>query len=572
MPSDAPPSPPPRRPRFDRRRRRSTDESIKETIDSVVIAFILTFVFRAFVMEAFVIPTGSMAPTLLGQHVGLTCPQCGHRFDADASGRTQLRTDVAAPCPLCFYRVPAPRGTATRAGDRLLVQKYLYAFAEPRRFDVVVFRNPQAVNPEDQSPGPTTNYIKRLVGLPHEELTLFEGNVYVRPPAEPGQNAAAWRIARKTDPRANPRWRQIQDALWQPVFRSVRRPADGGVADVDGRVVRDRPWRDPFLTRDPAGWSAGPAGSYRFDPDAAGAGADARGSAAPAPLRFDWGGYPDRGVYHPYNVTIAGAGLAFRQPILDVRLAVTLAADGPGVGVTLRTHAPTRADRATAQPVSLTYAANGELTLDVAGRRQTARSSPVRPGRPVRLELWYVDAEALALVDGRVRLRIPVRRDLDRAKQQAAPPDRPEISLHVRGGPARLLDVQVDRDLYYTPSLESTGEYAPVGTVWRDFRDDLRETPPLRLPADRFYVLGDNGPISNDARFWDSVEPWTRRRLGPDGADAPLNEHEEPQSLHHVPRDLLMGRAFFVYWPAPYAFGGDGQQVVPNIADMRLIY
>ena len=34
---------------------------IKETIESILIAFILAFIFRGFVVEAYVIPTGSMA-------------------------------------------------------------------------------------------------------------------------------------------------------------------------------------------------------------------------------------------------------------------------------------------------------------------------------------------------------------------------------------------------------------------------------------------------------------------------------------------------------------------------------
>ena len=37
-------------------------EGMKDTIESIVIALVLAFVFRAFVVEAFVIPTGSMAP------------------------------------------------------------------------------------------------------------------------------------------------------------------------------------------------------------------------------------------------------------------------------------------------------------------------------------------------------------------------------------------------------------------------------------------------------------------------------------------------------------------------------
>src|ERR1700730_12127942 len=54
--------------------------TVRETIESVVIAFVLAFLFRTFEAEAFVIPTGSMAPTLMGRHMDLKCPKCGYRF------------------------------------------------------------------------------------------------------------------------------------------------------------------------------------------------------------------------------------------------------------------------------------------------------------------------------------------------------------------------------------------------------------------------------------------------------------------------------------------------------------
>src|ERR1700684_225168 len=55
--------------------------SVKETLESILVAFILAFIFRAFVVEAFVIPTGSMAPTLYGAHMRYKCPDCGYTFD-----------------------------------------------------------------------------------------------------------------------------------------------------------------------------------------------------------------------------------------------------------------------------------------------------------------------------------------------------------------------------------------------------------------------------------------------------------------------------------------------------------
>ena len=63
--------------------------NVKETIESILVAFILAFIFRAFVVEAFVIPTGSMAPTLLGAHMRYVCPDCGYTFDVNYQSRSE---------------------------------------------------------------------------------------------------------------------------------------------------------------------------------------------------------------------------------------------------------------------------------------------------------------------------------------------------------------------------------------------------------------------------------------------------------------------------------------------------
>src|SRR5437016_12285318 len=125
----------------------SSDGNIKETIESILIAFILAFIFRAFVVEAFVIPTGSMAPTLLGAHMRFRCQDCGYRFDVNYTGKT-VGDDVEIPsvavlangtpqvfaayCPNCGLKV-AQENTSDREddatatpvhyGDRLLALK-----------------------------------------------------------------------------------------------------------------------------------------------------------------------------------------------------------------------------------------------------------------------------------------------------------------------------------------------------------------------------------------------------------------------------------------------------------------
>ena len=63
----------------------STQRTIRETIESIAVAFVLAFLFRTFEAEAFVIPTGSMAPTLQGRHKDVICPECEFRIASSAS-------------------------------------------------------------------------------------------------------------------------------------------------------------------------------------------------------------------------------------------------------------------------------------------------------------------------------------------------------------------------------------------------------------------------------------------------------------------------------------------------------
>ncbi len=169
-------------------------QSTRETIESVVVAFILAFLFRAFVAEAFVIPTGSMAPTLMGAHKDIVCEHCGQEYQASASlefdshtGRLTDKVMIASTCSTCrginAYDFRNNPNHATFSGDRILVSKFDYVLSKPRRWDVLVFKYPTEAR---------MNYIKRLVGLPGETLQIREGDIYTRRSA-----ADPWTIARK---------------------------------------------------------------------------------------------------------------------------------------------------------------------------------------------------------------------------------------------------------------------------------------------------------------------------------------------------------------------------------------
>ncbi len=180
-----------------------TSRNVRETLESIVIAFALAFLFRTFEAEAFVIPTGSMAPTLQGRHQDVTCPMCGYDFRISASSEIDQETEVhrrdvaSGTCPNCGYTactnkelgmlieerhqrwddlkpfnygaVQTSQDSGSRNGDRILVSKFEYEFGEPERWDVFVFRYPLES---------ARNYIKRLVGLPGETLKIQYGDVF----------------------------------------------------------------------------------------------------------------------------------------------------------------------------------------------------------------------------------------------------------------------------------------------------------------------------------------------------------------------------------------------------------
>jgi signal peptidase I len=92
--------------------------------ETIVVAFILALVIRAFFLQVFWIPSGSMEPSL----------------------------DI---------------------NDRIVVNKVAYHFRAPRRLEVIVFR-------QVAQPGvPKRDLIKRLVGLPGETLQVKNGIIYI---------------------------------------------------------------------------------------------------------------------------------------------------------------------------------------------------------------------------------------------------------------------------------------------------------------------------------------------------------------------------------------------------------
>ena len=96
-------------------------KELKEWAEAIIVALILTLVIRTFVVQAFKIPSGSMIPTLL-------------------------------------------------QGDKLFVNKFIYRFKEPERWQIIVFKYPE---------DPKKDFIKRVVGFEGEQLEIRDGVLYV---------------------------------------------------------------------------------------------------------------------------------------------------------------------------------------------------------------------------------------------------------------------------------------------------------------------------------------------------------------------------------------------------------
>ncbi len=186
-------------------------DNFRELLDLIVFVVVLVLLLKSFVVEAFVIPTGSMAETLYGYQKIVKCPTCAYKFPVNCSDEVEKKVPITrCTCPNCLQMIQfsntGPPSDSLFAqtvdpgcgsGDRVLVAKFLYDLygRAPETLDVVVFKFPGESNMADaNSPRPRfpgsgpyqlgtqINYIKRLIGQPEEAIALQRGKVYRLPP------------------------------------------------------------------------------------------------------------------------------------------------------------------------------------------------------------------------------------------------------------------------------------------------------------------------------------------------------------------------------------------------------
>lgn len=78
---------------------------------------------------------------------------------------------IVRPFVAEVFRIPSESMTPTlEAGDRVLVNKFIYRFTEPTRGDLVLFEEPVSGEPIA---------IKRVVGLPGDKVAAWDGVLFV---------------------------------------------------------------------------------------------------------------------------------------------------------------------------------------------------------------------------------------------------------------------------------------------------------------------------------------------------------------------------------------------------------
>ena len=522
--------------------------TVRETIESVVIAFVLAFLFRTFEAEAFVIPTGSMAPTLMGRHMDLKCPKCGYRFQIGGPDdeRTPQETRQEAVCPLCRFAIEPTKDSQYYNGDRILVSKFAFDFVEPKRWDVIVFKFPDDAK---------TNYIKRLIGLPGEVIRIRDGDIQFS-----RDGGKTFEMARK-DPAKMRAMLQIvydNDYVYEP-FLAKGWPARWQGDPSWTNELRDgKPDYQAFVSdgKSPGGTS-GIAWMryYNYVPD-----------------RSDWSDFENGRPLNshpraePIRDSIAydeSGGASGANEVSD--LAVDCEVNVPAATGTIVLELVKKGRRFGCQ-LDL---ATGSAQMLFPGIKPEAQPRATEGGisraGTYRLLFANIDHELTLLVDSKpVQFDKPTTyAELTGDRETNQQPDSSPVGIGVSGAAVKVSHLRVWRDVYYTyddsrrtlshpryASLSDVPPRWPEANDWactpaaaasrlRDAGADVQPRDQYffvgkhddgRSPArdgvaieDQYFPLGDNSPSSQDGRYWGN--------------------------RHFVDRRLLVGKALYIYWP-----------------------
>lgn len=567
----------------DKARARGRHNEIRDTLESIIIALVFAFVFRAYSAEAFVIPTGSMAPTLYGRHKELSCAECGVKYAVGASDELIGKSGyydsdkkvTGAYCPNCRYYTDL-RNASPFTGDRIIVNKFPFDFGDPDRWDVIVFKYPEEAQ---------TNYIKRLVGLPGEEIQISRGDVYART-----NEKEPFQILRKDN-------LDKQLSVQQLVYDDDYPPREILNYDWPERwspMVQITPNETKFQNLKKSAWEIDTeARAYQF-----------QGSSLTSDIRnLQWLRYQHIVPRQSEWALLEENPELFKQTMQSSRPQPRLINDytayndysgGLSKGTFKYDAAFWVGDLTVSFDVEI-QTDEGEFFVELMrGDRHYRVRFNIKTGQaklyyvedfpnpePVEVELTTVEtvlkgkgshSVMFANVDQRLCLWIDGSEVSLENKTEYQPP----VSPAPRDGdlaPVGIAGLKVDfvvshlflqRDIYYRSveyyqNQEYSGNRSHLWELlwdpaaWsREYEDHRQQVRFEKMSDDEFFVLGDNSARSADSRLWDNKRKAERR--------------------HAVPRSALVGKAFMIYWPHGIPFLNDGRGYSPNVGPLKRFF
>lgn len=561
----------------------------RETVESLVIAFTLALLFRAFEAEAFVIPTGSMAPTLMGRHKDLDCSECDFNFQAGASReeddqshtlRTELGrvnreierlrrlaadssaglqqrdvaqqqvTDLEAPggklsvlqmrlagkmiasatCPNCGNVMKLIEGEGPSVtydarypsynGDRILVDKFAYDFREPNRWDVIVFKYPEGAN---------TNYIKRLVGLPNELVSIAGGDIWTSHDGQPST------IARKPPHVMQAMLQVVHDSNFPASFMQTEGWPSAWTDWADTSVWKSEKNRRQFTATCSAGQSAS-LRYQRFNPTSddwkeVRLGMGVRKGVTPELIKD----------FQAYNAISQGG-----HWVGDLAVECTLESKSDSGLIVLDL-----VDGGQQHFCSIDLA-DGTANLVAASGVTAVATTPIRGKGSWEVMFTNVDDELRLFVDKKLMpTATPVAWGSEIKKESTRDPIlevvQPGSTVPSDLAPAGITVKAEDEPVaIVVSSIKILRDIFYIGAVGFGRRGEIRDEPILEFPleADQFFVLGDNSAASKDGRLWIDV--------------------------HYVDRRLLLGRAISIVWPHMVPASRHVTVTLPVLGELRL--
>ena len=405
---------------------------------------------RELLVGEYHISESSMATALLGQHAKLSCRSCGYQFTVGLLPY-QRKYDPTEnlSCPMCGGQDLAIVNSSTPPRDRILAGKRL----RPRRWDLLMFHSPADMS---------TLLLKRVVGLPGEELQIIDGEIFI--------NSS---LISKGALAHEEMWLRVLDTEFQ-------------AENSAGAKLRWQP--NPSAV----GWQA-QRRSWLFD------------SAQNHPELLELTGeLTDELVY---NVN----ALQYIEPkaIHDVRLGVQLSRlQGQGSLSLLWEHS--------GREVRGSIDAEGAASLAVhrPGQQQLDVSETAHWGRDIAsgLELMLIIRDGYAYLYANRELLCQAAVgpfEADSAEQNL--PQSCRLGIAANNCRGRIKRIQLDRDVHYR-AISATPSESPSRTA------------AVRIEPGHYYVLGDNSAVSSDSRLGWQIHPSLQGKIQPGMVPAELTE------------------------------------------------